>query len=358
MICATGESTDDISPPSPQDQRQPARPLVEEGKGIKMKCSVSWCSKAALAKGFCSTHYARNRRCGDPLAGETEETKNRRTKWTEEEKKAVLDFVKSRHGEPYSIDALAKSINRPRGTVATLVSKAGLGNYNRKESGRYRNKDGKAVKRPVFLGDIDALRKHQSEKAKKRIMEKGHPRGMLGKKHKEENKIKFAAGAISYKANATEEQKQQRIEKILKTKMNKYGTLAPAMQGEKMYSRAVGGKRLDLDNRYFRSKWEANYARFLNFLVAKKEIIKWEYEVDTFWFEKIKRGTRSYTPDFKIFENNGSTVYHEVKGWMDDKSKTKLQRMCKYFPEIKIIIIAEKEYRSISQYKSLIPGWE
>ena len=121
------------------------------------------------------------------------------------------------------------------------------------------------------------------------------------------------------------------------------------------YSRTKGGKRKDLKNQYFRSAWEANIARYLNFLLKIKQIKSWEYEPDTFWFKKIKRGTRSYTPDFKI---NGD-YYIEVKGYMDDKSKTKLKRMAKYYPNIKIEILDETRYRKINKdFKHIIPFWE
>ena len=124
------------------------------------------------------------------------------------------------------------------------------------------------------------------------------------------------------------------------------------------FSHIKGGKRSDLENRYFRSRWEANYARYLNFLKEQGEIIDWEYEPDTFFFEGIKRGTREYTPDFKITENDGSIVYHEVKGWLDKKSKTKLKRMKKYYPDIKVIVIGEDEYKAIKKYSRLIKAWE
>lgn len=112
------------------------------------------------------------------------------------------------------------------------------------------------------------------------------------------------------------------------------------------------GKRADLGGRYFRSRWEANYARFLSFIG-----IKWEYESKTFWFHKIKRGTRSYTPDFflpKISE------YHEVKGWMDKKSKTRLNRMKKYYPDVKIVIIGKEFFQEANKKRlcRLIPHWE
>lgn len=119
-----------------------------------------------------------------------------------------------------------------------------------------------------------------------------------------------------------------------------------------IYSRSKGGRRADLGNRYFRSSYEANYSRFLNFMK-----IPWEYEVKTFWFEKITRGSRSYTPDFWC-PTLGE--YHEVKGWMDQKSKTKLQRMKKYYPGVKVIVIDAGFFRDAERKRicSLIPGWE
>src|SRR6478735_2231686 len=51
---------------------------------------------------------------------------------------------------------------------------------------------------------------------------------------------------------------------------------------------------------FFRSKWEANYALYLDFLVKTKVIKDWEFEAQTFFFEKIKSGTKKYIPDFKI----------------------------------------------------------
>ena len=44
----------------------------------------------------------------------------------------------------------------------------------------------------------------------------------------------------------------------------------------------IAGKRL-----FFRSKWEANYALYLNFLVKQKQIKDWNYEKDVFIFHKI-----------------------------------------------------------------------
>lgn len=120
-----------------------------------------------------------------------------------------------------------------------------------------------------------------------------------------------------------------------------------------------GGRREDLGGLYVRSAWEANYARYLNWLQMQGEIRGWEFEPDTFEFHRIKRGTRFYTPDFKVTNKDGSVEYHEVKGWMDPASKTKLARMARYYPEVKIILIDGPVYRTLTkQLRGLIPTWE
>lgn len=116
--------------------------------------------------------------------------------------------------------------------------------------------------------------------------------------------------------------------------------------------KSTAGHREDLGGRYFRSRWEANYARFLNYSGTK-----WDYEVKTFWFEKIKRGVRSYTPDFYL---PAEDVFHEVKGWMDKKSATKLKRMRIYHPKVKVHVIGKEFFASATKQGlcRIIPGWE
>jgi hypothetical protein len=119
------------------------------------------------------------------------------------------------------------------------------------------------------------------------------------------------------------------------------------------YSRGNGqhcvfnGKKI-----WLRSSCEVVYAEYLQLLFTNKQIKQWQYEPETFWFEKIKRGCRSYKPDFKITNIDGSEEYHEVKGWMDNKSKTKIKRMAIYYPKTKLVIIGEKEIKEI---KKILP---
>jgi hypothetical protein len=125
------------------------------------------------------------------------------------------------------------------------------------------------------------------------------------------------------------------------------------------FSRGRGGKRADLEGQYFRSRWEANWARYLNWMKARGEITGWEYETETFEFSKIKRGSRFYTPDFKVTENSGAIIYHELKGWLDKKSITKLKRMKKYHPSVEVLLVQKREYDAVrKQLHSIIPGWE
>ncbi len=124
-------------------------------------------------------------------------------------------------------------------------------------------------------------------------------------------------------------------------------------------NRWKGGKRADLDNRYFRSSWEANWARYLNWLKSIGEVQSWFYESKTFEFTRIKRGGRFYTPDFLVINKNGTAEFHEIKGYMDKRSATKLRRMAKYYPEVKLILIDAPMYSSVARkVVGMIPNWE
>lgn len=118
-------------------------------------------------------------------------------------------------------------------------------------------------------------------------------------------------------------------------------------QDRNFKGRIVGGKRKDLESDYFRSKWEANYARYLN----QKEIY-WIYENKTFWFDGVRSGTTNYTPDFYLPETD---QWIEIKGRWDSKSKTKLRRFKKYHPDefAKLWIVTSDIYGKSKTAKSV-----
>lgn len=114
----------------------------------------------------------------------------------------------------------------------------------------------------------------------------------------------------------------------------------------------IGEKRY-----YFKSKWEKIYALYLEFLKKKKDIRDWYYESKTFIFPVPNgRGITHYTPDFCIVEKGGSLTYTEVKGWLDRKSKVKLNRMKKYYPGVKINLITKYEIREIQEKLGRLVG--
>ena len=99
----------------------------------------------------------------------------------------------------------------------------------------------------------------------------------------------------------------------------------------------VGGKC-----HYFKSKFERRWAEYLEFLMQAGEVIRWQYEPIEFWFAPIKRGTRSYKPDFLVATNEDGKArffWHECKGYLAQKDITKFRRMAKYHSDQEIILV-------------------
>lgn len=179
-----------------------------------------------------------------------------------------------------------------------------------------------------------------------------HPRGMLGKKHTPECIERIRVLSTKMMQNMSPQKKRERITKGLKTRASNGTLIRPRKTTWKQGWRTIGTRRL-----YLRSQWEANYASYIEFLAFNKQIQSWDYECETFWFDKIKRGTNNYTPDFKIFNNDGTFEFHEVKGWMDARSKTKIRRMKKYHPNVVLRIIDKEWFKKNNSLSKIIPGW-
>jgi len=121
----------------------------------------------------------------------------------------------------------------------------------------------------------------------------------------------------------------------------------------------AGMRQIGSIEKFYRSSWEANYARYLEYLKINGHIKNWWHEPRTFWFEKIKRGTRSYLPDFQVFRLDDTHYWIEVKGYMDAKSKIKIKRFRKYYPEEELIIKDGSWFKENSRKISILcPGWE
>jgi hypothetical protein len=276
---------------------------------------------------------------------------SKRNDWTDLE----IEQVKSAYAEPTLERQTAKLIDsglafgRSRTAIHVMAHRLGLASSSTPKTGR------KASHRKTR--DAEHLSSVRSENAKRYIKRNGHPRGAAGMKHTESVRVASSKRARGMWADPSSkwnspESRQGRSDRILQRIAE--GSMRSG------HTRCHGGRRKDLGNQYFRSSWEANYARFLNTLIARGDVVSWEYEPKTFVFESIKRGTRAYTPDFKIALPGGTHEWHEVKGWMDQPSRTRLSRMAKFFPDEKVIVIGESWFRAATRsgLAAVIPNWE
>lgn len=92
----------------------------------------------------------------------------------------------------------------------------------------------------------------------------------------------------------------------------------------------------------FRSNWELNFAFYLEWMKKRKEIKDWEYEPERlFWMGG------SYLPDFKVYKNDGSYYFAEVKG--KTQGINKFKRAKKENPKIKFELWGKIEYNELKK---------
>lgn len=248
--------------------------------------------------------------------------------------RAVLIAEYETHADTGKLSELAERMGRTRQYLARQARALGLTNRNRSKT------------HMVERMSARALAWHAQHQ---------HPRGFLGGKHTDAARAVMSAKVKARMAAMTVEQMTARNMKMLKTK-SANGTMVLPRNGASWKAgwREIGGQRA-----YFRSRWEANYARYLELLRASGDIKSWEHEPETFWFDGVRRGAVSYLPDFKVIDCDDSVSYHEVKGWMDDRSATKLKRMKRYHPTVRMVLVDVGRYRMIeSRLSQQIPGWE
>lgn len=130
------------------------------------------------------------------------------------------------------------------------------------------------------------------------------------------------------------------------TKRKMRASAARRIREGRHYSTFVGkgGFREDIGF-YVRSKWEANFARYL--LYTKQEF---QYEIQSF---SLADG-RTYTPDFKV-----GNIFYEIKGWWTKLAAEKHRSFCQEYPNVVLQIVDPVWYSELSrQYASIIPNWE
>lgn len=112
----------------------------------------------------------------------------------------------------------------------------------------------------------------------------------------------------------------------------------------------IGGK-----TKFFRSRWESNYARLLQWRLERGEIRAWEHEPETLWLAD----GNSYLPDFRVVMADGAVEIHEVKGWLSPKSAEKLATIRARHPEITLRLIDVPAYGALAvEYCHQVPDWD
>lgn len=265
--------------------------------------------------------------------------------WTEADIATLKEWYGWHKGIGVNLPGIVKHLGRTKFAICLKAQEFGL-------TDRARQRNPNPHPRRKYFTDKDryeALSKLRREWYKTHE----HPRGATGLRMTDEHKAKLRE-AIQRR---TPEQRSIAAKKAARTRVERYGTGQPKTSNP--YSSARRGKREDLGNIFFRSRWEANYARYLNWLKGQGQIKDWVYEAQTFIFHGVTRGAITYLPDFKVIELDGSHKWHEVKGWMKGADRTKLKRMKKYYPDEIVLVIGEAEYRQIEhQVAGLIAKWE
>jgi hypothetical protein len=314
---------------------------VKEWHLVAMSISKQVCESYAKTKSIYKTAKQFSV-CGETvrkilnLAGVSTSNRN----WTLEE----IAELKSAYENPVATD-FSKLETRIRKSYNAIVAKAGELGISNISGGHLRRRKIRVLPKP---------KKTQQELSKEKsdFMVEWHARNahpLAGKPVPESVRNKISVANLGRKVPP------ERTLRQLKTTVERYGRIAPQVERGRWQSEWIicGGKRL-----FARSLWEANYARYLEWQKVQGLILDWEHEPKTFWFENIRRGVRSYLPDFKVTMKNGSHEWHEVKGWMDARSKTKIKRMAKYYPAEALRVLDGNWFRDANRKLSgIVPDW-
>lgn len=228
--------------------------------------------------------------------------------FTEDELNIIREWYTKDAG--VDLESLSKILNRDKATISGKAKSMGLTRY------AHWTKD---VKEHI----MDSLQEGHRKAS--------HPKGMLGKKHSKETLELLSKINKDRWAKRTDEEKHDLAMKSLEGR-KRNGT---KINNQSAYSNCKGGFREDL-NQYFRSAWEANIARILNY-----SNIQWKYEPHRFYFSDEVE-VISYLPDFYLPEYD---LWIEVKGWFDDKSIRRLKLFKEYYPdESKKLIVIDNDF--------------
>lgn len=138
-------------------------------------------------------------------------------------------------------------------------------------------------------------------------------------KSSKRNKQKFCSGSchISYR-NKNNKLSAKHRENISTTRKN--GIKSGRIKQTGGYTKWIKYKNIKVQGSY-----ELNTCLILDDWKENKKIKDWEYTNDKFTYIGLDNKNHSYLIDFKIFENDGTFYYLEVKGRVQEKDYLKWQ---------------------------------
>lgn len=246
------------------------------------------------------------------------------------------------------LNYLSEKLSRPKTSISRAARRMGLTRQDRPLSESVKHslhitneyfRDTEEYKNNIYPRQVALLSYYAKNE---------HPKGMLGKHHTDATRTQMSKSRKALWADMSDDERNNLIANM-KSGRIQHGAYHSSSN---TYSRCHGGFRKDLGC-YFRSSWEANVARILTFLE-----LEWTYEPQRFVFQDSVDGIMSYCPDFHLGEID---VWIEVKGWMDERSKIRLQKFEKEYPSefSKLLLIDEDIYKNlVSLFSDLISELE
>jgi predicted nuclease of restriction endonuclease-like RecB superfamily len=167
------------------------------------------------------------------------------------------------------------------------------------------------------------LRAPSSQETRDKIRET-----LTGTKRPAEVVAKFSKTLKGMKYNLSDEERKARSERMRGKNNPQYGKPCTYI-GKR-------GKWTEYDGVMYRSTWDARTAKALD--IQKR---KFEYEPERFYFDDC-----TYLPDFYLTDED---VYWEIKGWLDEESKKRIDTFRKVYPEKKLVVITEELLQLLEQ---------
>lgn len=154
------------------------------------------------------------------------------------------------------------------------------------------------------------------------------------------------------------------IDEALDNQINQEKTNKKQAPSFRKWETEINGKTIRFDSRY-----ERNFAYYLEVLKEYKQILWWVKNTTKFPFsqsvfvEKSNMTLKSFVPDFLVFLPNGKIQYVEVKWWQIDKFIAQEKQFRKDYPFIDLSIMDKEKMLKIQKKyvkrpDPRIPWWE